>query len=282
VDILSQFPAQYALAAFCLLIICLWKKVMPYAVASGLIIVLNIAPVIDIDKSIQATGNHNNLFSIYSANIQRFNKDLSVLKSELMRINPDIILLMEVTPERVKDQLQPLIDKSPYSIVTTPMGEHCVGMVFLSKFPIVRHKVKELTKYGNSLLGATLTIDRKDITFYAIHPQNPLFRSDFDDRQAQLLSLASSIRENPHPVIVAGDFNATPYSPVFRKLLSISGLRDSRNGFGWQPSWPTYMPLAWIPIDHVLVSHDFQVLDRSTGAYIGSDHYPLYAQLAMN
>jgi endonuclease/exonuclease/phosphatase (EEP) superfamily protein YafD len=84
------------------------------------------------------------------------------------------------------------------------------------------------------------------------------------------------------PVIVAGDFNATPFSPIFRKVIKISGLKDSREGFGWQPSWPTYVPLLWLPIDHILVSSEIQVHNRATGSFIGSDHYPVFADLSIN
>ena len=91
-----------------------------------------------------------------------------------------------------------------------------------------------------------------------------------------------SQKENVDAVIIAGDFNASPYSPVFKKLLTTSGLRDTRTGFGWLPSWPALFPLAFIPIDHILVSPDIQVQNRATGPYIGSDHYPVIAELSIN
>ncbi|MEW6714582.1 MAG: endonuclease/exonuclease/phosphatase family protein, partial [Nitrospirota bacterium] len=82
--------------------------------------------------------------------------------------------------------------------------------------------------------------------------------------------------------IVAGDLNSTPLTPMFRKLLKISGIRDSRTGFGWQPSWPTYFPVFWIPIDHILVSPEVHVHERATGSRIGSDHYPIFAELSIS
>jgi endonuclease/exonuclease/phosphatase (EEP) superfamily protein YafD len=73
----------------------------------------------------------------------------------------------------------------------------------------------------------------------------------------------------------------TPFSPIFRQILAVSGLRDSGVDFGWQPFWPTYVPFLWIPIDHVLLSPEAQVHNRATGSFIGSGHYPVFAELSI-
>ncbi|MCI0525996.1 MAG: hypothetical protein L0Y56_00890, partial [Nitrospira sp.] len=58
-------------------------------------------------------------------------------------------------------------------------------------------------------------------------------------------------------------------------------LKDSRDGFGIQASWPTFVPLFLIPLDHCLVHSSVQVLDRRLGPKIGSDHYPVMIKLAV-
>jgi endonuclease/exonuclease/phosphatase (EEP) superfamily protein YafD len=75
--------------------------------------------------------------------------------------------------------------------------------------------------------------------------------------------------------ILAGDLNVTSWSPFFKDWLRESGLHDSRLGFGVQATWPTTSPLFLIPLDHVLVSPDIQVMQRQVGADVGSDHRPV-------
>ncbi|GBD96589.1 MAG TPA: hypothetical protein ENG83_11205 [Nitrospirae bacterium] len=281
IDILSHFPLQYALISLVLMSVCLWKKALLPAVLSGFLVVFNISAIIDSGGSIQAAGQSGTAFRIYSANIQRFNKDLSRLSHEIEKINPEIVLLIEVTPEHMK-QLKPVIRKFPYHIEFTPVGTLRIGVVFLSKFPVLNYQTRQMSDVGNVLVEAILDINQKKIAFYALHYRNPTYAAEFSIRKEQFLWLAEEIAEKPMPVIVAGDFNATPYSPIFRKLLKISGLKDSTDGFGWQPSWPTYFPPLWIPIDHILVSPEIQVHKRATGSYIGSDHYPVFAELSIN
>jgi endonuclease/exonuclease/phosphatase (EEP) superfamily protein YafD len=152
----------------------------------------------------------------------------------------------------------------------------------MSRFPILNHSVKKYSEFGNMLVSVTLEIKDKIVLLYATHFPKPTYRQEFHTRSMQFMSLAEEIKGQLTPVIVAGDFNATPYSPIFKKFLKVSGLKDTRTGFGWLPSWPTFFPLLWLPIDHILVSPDIQVYRRDTGPHIGSDHYPVFAELSIS
>ena len=79
--------------------------------------------------------------------------------------------------------------------------------------------------------------------------------------------------------IVVGDMNTHRRLAPLRRLPPRRGLRDSRLGFGRQPSWPTWSPYR-IAIDHAFVSDDLAVVDRRLGPAIGSDHFPLILDLA--
>lgn len=281
VDMFSHFPFQYALLSFGLLLICLWRKNTILAAVACVLFIFNLCTIIDFGESIQAAVKGETSFKVYSANIYRFNKDLSRLSREIEEIDADIVLLTEVTAGHI-EMLQPLIQRFPYYIEFEPFGELGIGPVVLSKFPVLTYSTAQLSEDGNFMVKATLDINQRKTMLYAVHAVNPSIRKFFPDRNRQFMELADEISEKSIPVIVAGDFNTTPYSPIFKKLLKISRLKDSRAGFGWQPSWPTFFPLLWIPIDHILVSPEIQVLKRATGSYVGSDHYPVYAEFSIN
>jgi endonuclease/exonuclease/phosphatase (EEP) superfamily protein YafD len=264
IDIFSHFPLQYALLAFVILLAGLWRRAVTLAVLAGLLLVFNLSVFVSPGKAVHASFPAARTFKVYSANLHISNDELSGLNKELQKMDPEMVLLLEVTPQHI-DQIWPVIQKYPYRIEESFSGEREIGFVFLSKFPILSNNVTRLSDICK---------------FYGVHARRPDIRG-FAERRDQFLRLAADLKEQRLPVIVAGDFNSTPFSPIFRQLIAISGLRDSGVDFGWQPSWPTYVPFLWIPIDHVLLSPDVQVHNRATGSYIGSDHYPVFAELSI-
>ncbi len=84
------------------------------------------------------------------------------------------------------------------------------------------------------------------------------------------------MRRSVDRAIVAGDFNATPWSAPFRRLVAEGDLRNSQRGYGLELTFPTNLPV-WlrIPIDHVLYTDGLEVVGRSVGDAAGSDHLPV-------
>ena len=70
-------------------------------------------------------------------------------------------------------------------------------------------------------------------------------------------------------------------SPFYKNIVKSGKLRNARSGFGILPTWPTFMPLVYIPIDHLLVSKEIGVLKVRTGRNIGSDRLPLITDLVL-
>lgn len=278
-DVLSHFPFQYALLSLALMSYCLWKKRAALAVMAGILFFFNAFAIMDLGGPTQAAGPVGKTFKVYSSNLHIHNTSLLKLNSELRKMDPEMVLLMEVTPEHL-EQLRPVMQNYPYHVEKIFDGERAIGFVFLSRFPIIDYHVERLSEVCNFVLDAKVEIDRKQVMFYGLHALRPGLQN-LSERKEQFSALAHRLKEETLPVIAAGDFNATPFSPLFRQLLRISELRDSRAGFGWQPSWPTHFPLLWIPIDHMVLSPEIQIHQRATGSYIGSDHYPIFAELSI-
>ncbi len=93
--------------------------------------------------------------------------------------------------------------------------------------------------------------------------------------------IARYIAAHPGPALVLGDFNITSWSPHFQETLRLGRLKDSRQGFGLQPTWPVDKPWFLVPIDHVLVTDGIAVHRCWRGPYIGSDHYPILMEFSL-
>jgi endonuclease/exonuclease/phosphatase (EEP) superfamily protein YafD len=113
------------------------------------------------------------------------------------------------------------------------------------------------------------------------HPIPPMSGEAVQRQRMQLDMIAARARSAAGPVVVMGDYNATPWSRPFHRMLDRSGLCDSRAGFGVQASFPAASWFFRIPIDHVLTSCTIGVRDRRIGRDVGSDHLPVIVDLVV-
>jgi endonuclease/exonuclease/phosphatase (EEP) superfamily protein YafD len=112
------------------------------------------------------------------------------------------------------------------------------------------------------------------------HPPPPVSREMLAMQVDQLTAIAPrTVAEVP--VVVMGDFNATPWSRPFVSFRERTGLCDSRAGFGIQASFPSASAAVRIPIDHLLASCSIWVRDRYIGPDVGSDHLPVLLDLEL-
>ena len=113
-----------------------------------------------------------------------------------------------------------------------------------------------------------------------LDPTVPIKQQSFLDRNKQLAAIGEYAPVK-NPLIVVGDFNTTMWSPFYTNMVKTAKLRNARSGFGILPTSPAFLPLAYIPIDHFLVSKEIGVLNIYTGQNVGSDHLPLITDLAI-
>jgi endonuclease/exonuclease/phosphatase (EEP) superfamily protein YafD len=101
-------------------------------------------------------------------------------------------------------------------------------------------------------------------------------------QERQIGRLERHLKDLPRPVLVAGDFNAAPWSHAVDRIEAATGtavaggLRFSFDiGFhGW---WPT-VPM---PIDHILLPDGLAPLGVTLGPGPGSDHRSVIARFAV-
>jgi endonuclease/exonuclease/phosphatase (EEP) superfamily protein YafD len=126
---------------------------------------------------------------------------------------------------------------------------------------------------------ATVELGAARLGVIVVHPLPPMSSAALVAQRATLDAAAARARQMSTPVVMMGDFNATPWSREFRRVAVRSGLCDTRAGFGVQATFPANSPVLRIPIDHVLASCPVGVVDRRVERDVGSDHLPVVADL---
>ena len=272
-DLFSHFRVQYFQLFLLLTGFFLWRRHYRRMAVCLLLALVNYAfvlpfyfgksgPVAKTEKPIRAM----------QLNIHSGNHDTAKVLAVLNEYNPDLILLEEVTPKWESD-LQGLNSKYPYRI-SRPQSD-CFGIMLLSRFPF---RSSEILCVGNDYLPtirAEIETPQGAIAFIGTHPLPPIGALYSATRNQQLEALPELVKKQVYPVLLAGDLNVSPWSPYFTALLHESGLKNSMQGFGFQPSWPFNISFMRIPIDHLLHSPEIIVRYRAVGADVGSDHLPV-------
>jgi endonuclease/exonuclease/phosphatase (EEP) superfamily protein YafD len=112
------------------------------------------------------------------------------------------------------------------------------------------------------------------------HTIPPTSSYDFIQRNLQLENINKFVKHQSNSIIV-GDFNCSSFSQNYNRILKKSDLKDSRIGFGLQPSWPTWAPIFYVTLDHILVSKNINIIDRKTLSGFGSDHLPIVMEFSL-
>ena len=97
---------------------------------------------------------------------------------------------------------------------------------------------------------------------------------------SQISRLEKAFVKIPSPKIIAGDFNASPWSYAVKRVMEASdthvveGVRWSLNVGN-----PNSLFHIQLPIDHILLSEGLEVKDIHVGKSLGSDHLPILGEI---
>jgi len=227
-----------------------------------------------VETPVQASiqSRHGRTLRAVFVNVQYNNRAHAKLEPFIRSTDADLILLQEINEAWIAS-LKPLFKDYPYNKFRAA-GNHG-GIALLSRIPFEHAAIRIMGEVGLPTITARFGFHGEQFTLVGTHTYSPASRRRAANRNRQLIEVGKFISDQEDAVLLLGDLNITPWSPIFKDFLRSTGLRDSREGFGLQPTWPTWFPPAWIPIDHGLVSLGLTVHDRWVGPYIGSDHYPV-------
>jgi endonuclease/exonuclease/phosphatase (EEP) superfamily protein YafD len=273
VDLLTHFTLP-ALAITLVVAAALARRHPRLALVLGCLAVWQVEPFWRYAGSnpVRPDGHGRARLRLLMANVLAENTRYGDLERLIRQERPDIVGLIEVTSEWIAGLSEVRVEY-PYR-VEAPGGASGLVLWFRERPETIDSPAQPLPG-GAPFVHAEFTFAGRRRHLWLIHPTMPFARKG----RPELPALAALVGRTPGSRIVIGDFNTTEGSPRFADFVQATGLRDTRLGFGRQPSWPADMPYR-IALEHALVSADLAVVARRLGPEIGSDHFPLILELA--
>lgn len=220
---------------------------------------------------------------ILSCNMHYGKYDAAPLDELLREVKPDVVLLQEW-------------HRANRSSVMAEPGWHAQrnGSLFLaSRFPV--RKVEVLGKYSMDPQGL---VERCEIdtpaglvTIFNLHLASPRLglsqvaeeegagnlESNSELRRQQSEFIAGHAEKVKGPLFLAGDFNTTPESVLFRSVWT--DYRDAFSSAGWGWGYTFSTRIIATRIDHILLGKGWYCSRCWIGPFVGSLHRPVLADV---
>ena len=220
------------------------------------------------------------------ANLHRRNTDLDALRRLIEAEKPDIAVFTELDPVHdavLRDVRALLPFQSP------PPRSSVLGVMLLArKQPESLKFDLTMGDHAPLMVARLCPAEAGCLTLLGLHawPPLPPWTGVRDRQLAHAAAVARQHVDKGERVVLVGDFNVTPFSPVFDRLIVQSGLWDTNILPAERPrtspsiaTWRLANTGLGLPIDHALVSAGIGIVSRRIGPDIGSDHRPLILDL---
>ena len=221
-------------------------------------------------------------WTFVSVNLLYGNLQVSRITDYLRRTQADVVVFQEVSA-RWADDLEELRDLYPYR--TTQSRKNGFGVaVFSREKPVDVRVVATASPVGEQAVYAEWESEGRRFGVAGIHPDKPDKEWKIQNRRIYFDQVAQWCEEKARadqPVIVIGDFNATPWSSSMKTFTRQTELRNTSQGTIFGATWNVWQPHRLL-IDHAFLSSHWRLLHREIGPAIGSDHRPLLIRVALS
>ena len=277
-ELMSHFQLYYFISALVLSVLLLIGKQYRFLIVAVLAVTLSGVQLIPFyfDAAETNTKQNGQPVSILLSNVLTSNQDFPALFEYIAKVSPDIVVLQEID-SLWAEHLRSLAADYPFQLIE-PRNDN-FGIALLSRIAPKQATTISLGSAGLPSIWAEFSMPSVNFTLLATHPLPPINTQYYQYRNEQLQAAAEHLSMQRGPKILVGDLNITPFSSEYRDLESSTGLTNTRYGFGYLATWPAGLPVLQIPIDHVLVSDEINVVNVNVGPDIGSDHLPILAKL---
>lgn len=233
-------------------------------------------------------------FTLLNANVLLTNTDTAPLLSLIREVDPDIVTIEEYTPSHHASLSVTLRESHPHAFHS--LRDDAFGMAIYSKFPFAEAprpypvrapgapgRTRGVVGLSDPQVRAVVRVGGREVVVQCVHAVPPINASYLREQREVMAWLAEFARAERRPLVVTGDFNATPDAATSTWLRE-AGLLDAHRavGRGRGCTWPALGPLRFVPgirIDHVLTGGGLRCESIRVGPPIGSDHLPIIARL---
>ena len=234
-------------------------------------------------QTVEAEGvREGRSFRLVISNVLMTNRDGDRWLETVRAEDPDMVVAVE-TDDWWAETMSALKDRLPHA-VQLPQDD-TYGMCLYSRLALDDVEVRHLVEDEVPSLWVAARLPSGDrVRFVFLHPRPP--RPDiFQDstlRDAELVLAAEAIAEFDDPVVVAGDLNDVAWSYTTSLFQKKADLLDPRVGRGLFATF--HAQHAWLryPLDHVFHSDDFALVGLERLGDVGSDHFPIAIELALD
>jgi endonuclease/exonuclease/phosphatase family metal-dependent hydrolase len=223
-------------------------------------------------------------------NLQSCQRGIPGIIAQIRALSADVIALQEVDRKTTRsgrvDQAQRIASATGYEhfqfYKATPWDVGEYGLAIISRFPILDARTVRLPSLAGiepRVMGtAQIASPSGTLSVNVTHLSHR--RSESALRLCQIARIHQALSEDPHPKVLAGDFNDTPGSATHREVKrNLIDLFDAA-GTGPAGTFPLPRPIpAALRIDYVFASREIRPTHASVVRTRASDHYVLTAEV---
>lgn len=277
-DLVNDGLPFTALGAIVLLVLAAATRGWRLALPAAVLVAINILLVgIGLSGSaMRAASDSPRFLRLVTFNLWNGNRHMDEVARFLADTDADVVVLQEAPREHAAALRQALQSRYRFAV-----GD--AGIVMLSKYPILTEGRIDRPGYppwiSLMLRCAKLDVNGTSFELAGAHLTRPFYPELQQQDIAALISFAGS---QSLPLIMAGDFNMSPWTEKLQRFERSTGLaRFNTFHFTW-PMKRGDVPLsAFVAIDNVFASRSFAKISVTGGPRLGSDHRPIIADLAL-
>ena len=213
---------------------------------------------------------------VATANLLMVHPEPGPLADELERLDADVLLLQEYS-SRWERALTDAGFFEAYPHHVEIVRDDSFGIALLSRLPLDEAEIVELQ--GLPMARAVVQVDGQDLEIWSVHTLPPRTLDYLPVWKAQMDELAELTATRTRPMLMMGDFNASPRFPRLRAIELdqahvLCGEEDAT-------TWPNGLfPVPEVRLDHALISDELGCVAIEHGDAQGSDHRPFAVDLA--
>jgi endonuclease/exonuclease/phosphatase (EEP) superfamily protein YafD len=275
-DFLSQFLIQALAGTIGLLLLFLVTRHWRSAGLAGVALALQCAVLQPSLFPARAAPDVAAPVEILFNNVYWYNQQLPELAAAIVRLDADVVVLAEVG-ERNGALLDLLADAYPNRVDC--LGHWSCDSVILSRLPILDDLSERREDRRIAMSAARLVTPFGQMAVAGVHLEQPLPPQRLRLQELQTIGLTEMLAPIEDPLLLVGDFNASPWARVVQGLAGSTGLDIA---WGIEGTWPATLPWPLrIAIDHALIGRGLVLMNREVIRLPGSDHKALKLRVGL-